>query len=73
MNIVISIYYIAVEVGVKSLRSGSFPLKGKRPEEVAHEFWKWIKSEEPLDLELVKVTVEGDQDITEKVKSLPNE
>jgi hypothetical protein len=70
MNIVIKIYYKALEVNSKSYRSGLFPLKGKSPEEVAFDFWKWIKNEEPLNLELLKVIVDGDQDITEKIKEL---
>jgi hypothetical protein len=69
MNITIRIIYTAIEVESKSMRSGSFPLKGRKPEEVAYEFWKWIKSEEPLELVMEKVIVDG-EDITEQVKEL---
>jgi hypothetical protein len=43
MNIIIEIIYNAPEIDSKSMRSGSFPLRGKKPEDVAFEFWKWIK------------------------------
>jgi hypothetical protein len=70
MNIIINIIYNAPTIDCKSMRSGLFPLRGKSPVEVAFDFWNWIKSEEPLDLELVKVIVDGDQDITELVKKI---
>jgi hypothetical protein len=72
MNITIRIIYAAIEVESKSMRSGSFPLKGRKPEQVAYEFWKWIQKEEPLELELEKVIVDA-EDITELVKSLLDE
>jgi hypothetical protein len=69
MNITIRIIYTAIDVNSKSLRSGSFPLKGRKPEKVAYEFWKWIKSEEPLELVLEKVVLDGEE-ITELVKGI---
>jgi hypothetical protein len=67
MTVLIVIHYISNEN--KILRRGSFPLKGKLKEEVALEFWKWIKREMPFECEFEKVTVDG-EDFTEVVKEL---
>lgn len=69
MNITIRIIYTAIEVESKSMRSGSFPPKGRKPEMIAYEFWKWIRKEEPLELKLEKVVVDG-EDITDLVKKI---
>lgn len=67
MNVVIHIHYIANDMGV--LRRGSFPLKSRNPEEVAYEWWKQIKRESYVNLELDKVIADG-EDITQLVKEL---
>jgi hypothetical protein len=69
MNVVISIHYITNEN--KVLRRGSFPVQRKTSEEVALDFWKWIKKEHPYECEIEKVLCDG-EDITEKVKELEN-
>lgn len=65
MNVVIEIHYISNDT--KSLRSGSFPLKKRKPEIVAYEFWEWIKREHPFECEIEKVIADG-KDITGLVK-----
>jgi hypothetical protein len=67
LTVLIVIHYISNDN--KVLRRGSFPLKGKPKEEVALEFWKWIKREHPFECEIEKVTVDGEY-ITEAVKGL---
>jgi hypothetical protein len=67
MNVVIDIHYITCEN--KILRAGSFPLKRRRKEVVAFEFWRWIKREHPYECEIEKVICDGD-DITELVIEL---
>jgi hypothetical protein len=67
LNVSIQIHYIANEN--KVLQRGAFPLRGRKPELVALEFWKWIKGENPYECEIEKVFVDG-EDITEKVKEL---
>lgn len=69
MNVIIEIYYLATEVNIKGLRRGSFPLKKRKPEEVALTWWKKIQRESFVDLELEKVIVD-EVDITELVKEL---
>jgi endonuclease V-like protein UPF0215 family len=64
LNVLIEIHYISNEN--KVLRRGSFPLKGKSKAQVALEFWRWIKREHPFEVEIEKVTVDG-EDITEKL------
>jgi hypothetical protein len=67
MNVLIQIHYISNDN--HSYRKGSFPLRRKKKEEVAHEFWKWIKGEHPYKCEIEQVIVDG-EDITEKVKEI---
>ncbi|MEH7012435.1 hypothetical protein V7087_16745 [Neobacillus niacini] len=67
MNILIQISYTSNDN--KVMHQGSFPLKRKTKEEVAFEFWSWIKKEHPYECEIEKVIVDG-EDITEKVKEL---
>lgn len=66
-TVVIAIYYRTIEVDTKSLRRGEFKLKGTR-EEVALQFWRYIKRESPLEVEFQKITCDG-EDITELVKN----
>jgi hypothetical protein len=69
MNVTIQIHYVAIENKNQVLQRGSFPLKGKKPEQVALEFWKRIKSEITVEIELEQVIADG-EDITELVKQL---
>lgn len=57
MNVVIKIHYISAEN--KVLQSGSFPLKRRKPENVAYEFWKQVKRGMPYGGDLEKVTADG--------------
>jgi hypothetical protein len=68
MNVTIEIHYIASYT--KSMQAGSFPLRGRRPEQVALDWWKQIKKEMSYHAKLEKVIMNGDQDITELVKEL---
>jgi hypothetical protein len=67
MTVLIQIHYITNDN--KVLRRGSFLLKGKKKEEIALEFWKWIKKEHPFECEIEKVIVDGD-DLTDLVNNL---
>jgi hypothetical protein len=67
MNVVIDIHYITCEN--KVLRGGSFPLKRRKKEVVAYEFWRWIKREHPYECEIEKVIADG-EDITDLVIEL---
>jgi hypothetical protein len=69
MNTSIRIDFIAVDTSSKAYRSGTFELKGRKPEKVAYDFWKWIQKEVPVELQLEKVIIDG-VDITELVKEL---
>ncbi|MCM2532552.1 hypothetical protein NDK43_09340 [Neobacillus pocheonensis] len=69
MNVSIEIYYIAVEYQNKILRQGSFPLRGKKPEQVSFEWWKQIRKESYVDLELEKIIADG-ENITQLMKEL---
>jgi hypothetical protein len=66
MNITIEIHYISSS---KILQRGSFPLKGRKPEQIALQFWKEIKREMPYAREIEQVFAAG-EDITELVKKL---
>ncbi|MBM4762692.1 hypothetical protein [Bacillus sp. B15-48] len=68
MNVTIVIRYTSPAGEV--MQRGSFSLRGKKPEEVAYEWWKKIKLE-VYTKELVSVEVNG-EDITDKVKALLN-
>jgi hypothetical protein len=67
MNVLIQISYISNENEV--LQRGSFPLRGKKKEVVACQWWKQLRREMTYWPELVKVTCDG-EDITELVKKL---
>jgi hypothetical protein len=69
MNVTIQIHYITIENNGRILQRGAFPLKRRKPEEVALEFWRWIKKEMPLEIAIEQVIVDG-EDITELVKEL---
>ncbi|NYE07590.1 hypothetical protein F4694_004401 [Bacillus niacini] len=63
MYVLIEIHYICNDN--RSYRKGSFPLRGQKKEEVALEFWNWIKKEHPFECEIEKIKCDGD-DITDK-------
>lgn len=67
MTITIAIHYISN--GNRSLQRGDFKFNGRKPEQVAFEFWNWIQRNLPYGGELEKVIV-GEEDITEMVKEL---
>ncbi|MCD4838181.1 hypothetical protein LRS37_04700 [Neobacillus sedimentimangrovi] len=68
MNVVIEIHYLSS--GGKVLQSGSFPLRGRKPEYIAYEFWKQIQEKQPFEIQLENIILNGDQDITDLVKEL---
>jgi hypothetical protein len=67
MSVLLQISFVSNDN--KVLRRGSFPLRGKKREQIALEWWKQIKREMPFDCELEKVTCDG-EDITEIVKEM---
>ncbi|MDR4948122.1 hypothetical protein [Neobacillus cucumis] len=66
MNITIEIHYIASS---RLMQKGSFPLRGKKAEQVALQFWKDIKKELPFNAELEQV-VAANEEITKLVKEM---
>jgi hypothetical protein len=68
MNVTIDIHFFAT--GGKVLKSGSFPLRGRKPEYIAYQFWKQIQKEQPFEVQLESVIANGDQDITNLVLDL---
>jgi hypothetical protein len=68
MNVTIDIHFSAT--GGKVLKSGSFPLRGRKPEYIAYLFWKQIQKEQPFKVQLESVIANGDQDITHLVLEL---
>jgi hypothetical protein len=69
MNVIISIRYSSPAGPV--LQQGEFYLRGKRPEQIALNWWKQIQREVYTD-ELISVEV-NNEDITDKIKPLLNE
>lgn len=53
-------------------KGGTFPLRGRTPEQVVYRWIQAIKREMYYE-GLIEVIADGDQDITEKVKALLNE
>ncbi|MGG3561679.1 hypothetical protein ABES03_08745 [Neobacillus rhizosphaerae] len=69
-TVVIEIHYISLEFGQRVSQSGEFKLyKNKTREQLALEFWKWIKRESLRTLELEKVKCDR-EDITNLVRGL---
>jgi hypothetical protein len=64
MNITIEIHYKADS---KLMQRASFPLRGRKPDRVAYEFWKSIKKEMPYPVVLEEVLAAG-EDVTDLVK-----
>jgi hypothetical protein len=69
MNVIIQIHYITIENNGRILQRGSFLLKRRKPEQVALEFWEWIKREMTVEIKLERVIADGEE-ITELVKEL---
>jgi hypothetical protein len=69
MTVIIQIHYVVIDPDIRAYRKGAFPLKGKKREDVAYEFWRWIKRQSSLELELEQVLCEK-EDITELVRKL---
>jgi hypothetical protein len=69
MTVLIRIDYVSNENRIYS--KGEFPLKGKSREEVALEFWRWLKRDHPYECKLENVLCDG-EDITELVVKLEN-
>lgn len=70
MNVAIQIHYEA-DLGIKSLQRGSFPARGRKPEKVALDWWKELKREMNVEINLEKVIVDG-KEITDIVKQIEN-
>jgi hypothetical protein len=66
MNVSIRIDYIASS---RVSQTSSFPLRRRTKEQVAYEWWKYLKKETSYRATLDKVFVDGN-DITESVKEL---
>lgn len=66
LNIHIEVHFVANKNRV--LKQGSFPLKGRKPEIVAFNWWKEIKRELPVDY-LEKILVNGEE-ITKQITEL---
>jgi hypothetical protein len=66
LNVNIEIHYISES---KILQRGSFPLRGRSPEQIAYDFWKHIKKEMPYPLVLEEVLAAG-EDVTDLVRDL---
>jgi hypothetical protein len=66
MNVVIRIDYMS---GSRISQSASFPLRGRNPEFVALQWWKYLKKENSYRANLELVLANGD-DITDQVKEL---
>jgi hypothetical protein len=66
MNVFIQIHYKAESRGSQQ---ASFPLKGRKIEQVALEWWKQIQKEMSYQLELENIIADGEE-ITQLVKEL---
>lgn len=64
MNATFEIHY---KGSSQLMQRASFPLKGKRPEFVAYQWWQHIRKEMSYHVTLEQVIVNGDQDITQMV------
>lgn len=60
MTVNIQFFYIAN--GTRVMQKANFHLKGRKPEEIAYDWWRQIKREMPVD-DLEKVVCNG-EDIT---------
>jgi hypothetical protein len=67
MNVIVEVHFISNEN--KVLQRASFPLRGRKPERVALDFWKQIKRGMPFGAELDKLLIDG-EDKTEIIKEM---
>ena len=67
MNVVVEIHFISNEN--KVMQRGSFPLRGRKPERVALDFWKQIRRGMPFGAELSKLLIDG-EDKTEIIREM---
>jgi hypothetical protein len=65
VEVVIEIHYAGA---ARLTQKGSFPLRGRLPEQIALEFWKQIRKKMSYFVQLEKVILNSEQDITELVK-----
>lgn len=65
MNVKIQITYMTD--GGRTQQSGTFPLRRKKPEELAFEWLQQIKRKMYTYQTLISVIVDGKEDITKKV------
>jgi exonuclease III len=70
MNVTIEIHYNSDS---RALQKGNFPLRDRKAEYVALEFWKHIQKNMSHRGEIEKIIVEGDKDITQRVIDLEKE
>jgi hypothetical protein len=70
MNVVIVIHY---KSDSRALQIGNFPLRGRKPEQIALEFWKQIQKNMSHWAKLEKIIVDADQDITQLVIELEHQ
>jgi uncharacterized protein (UPF0218 family) len=67
MNVTVAITFLSR--GIRVQRKGAFQKRGRPPEKVAADWIQEIKKE--MDVEgLIKIIVDGKEDITELVKNL---
>lgn len=67
MNVRIEIKYLTD--GGRAVQAGSFPLKGRKSEDIAFKWLQQIKRQVTYR-ELISVTVNKEDDITENVRKL---
>jgi hypothetical protein len=70
MNVTIEIHY---KSDGRALQKGNFPLRGRKAEYIALEFWKHIQKNMSHRAEIEKIIVDGDKDITQLVIELEKE
>ncbi|MEH7355683.1 hypothetical protein V7150_19325 [Neobacillus drentensis] len=71
MTVIIQIHYTST-ANTNGYQKGAIPLRGRKPEQAAYEFWKWIQKQNPLKVTIEQVLCEQ-EDITELVRELENE
>jgi hypothetical protein len=70
MNVVIEVHY---KYESRALQTGTFPLRGRKPERVALDFWQQIKKEMSYHAVIEKIICNGDQVITQLMIDLEKE
>lgn len=67
MTVLIEIHHTGSSRGYQR---GLFELKGRTVDYIALQFWKQVKKDLSYNVELEKIIVEGDKDITDSVLEL---